>query len=401
MPRYAYLLMVTENNNNKYYEMTEAGDRLIINYGRVGLTKSTRNVPIRQWDSVYKSKIKKGYKDVTDFVADKVDEDGKKQKVCHISDDPEIAKLITTLQTFAKDKIAANYRIASSKVTLKMVETAQSLIDQLTVSYKESNSVETLNKILLEIFTTIPRKMKNVQDCLFKENSDSKEIETKIESEQKLLDALSGQVSIENDEKEVEETVPLIEKMHLTARLVTDESVIGKVVAMMGSSKDKVGKIYELSNTVTEERYNELFAKSEESRELLLFHGSRNENWFNIVQTGLLIKPAGVVHTGSMFGTGIYFANKAQKSLGYTSISGSYWANGTSDKTYLSVFRVNVGRQMDVNSYNSDCRCFNEKKIAPYNSVFAHANESFLRNDELIIYNPNRCTIKYLIEINS
>ena len=401
MARYAYLLMVTEDNNNKYYEMTEMGDRLMINYGRVGSTKSTRNVPIRQWDSVYKSKIKKGYKDVTEFVADKVDEGGKKLKDCHISDDPEIAKLITTLQTFAKDKIAANYRIASSKVTLKMVETAQSLIDQLTVSYKESNSIETLNKILLEIFTTIPRKMKNVQDCLFKENSDSKEIETKIESEQKLLDTLSGQVSIENDEKEVEETVPLIEKMHLTARLVTDESVIGKVVAMMGSSKDKVGKIYELSNTVTEERYNELFGKKEGSKELLLFHGSRNENWFNILQTGLLIKPAGVVHTGSMFGTGIYFANKAQKSLGYTSMSGSYWAKGTSDKTYLSVFRVNVGRQMDVNSYNSDCRYFNEKKIAPYDSVFAHANESFLRNDELIIYNPNRCTIKFLIEINS
>lgn len=401
MGRYAYLLMVTENNNNKFYELTEIGDRLIITYGRVGSTKSTRNVPIGQWNSIYNSKIKKGYRDVTDFVAEQVDEDGNVQKEVRISDDYEVAKLIGLLRMFAKDKIAANYRIASSKVTLKMVETAQSLIDQLTASYKEGNDVATLNEILLEIFTTIPRKMKNVQDCLFKNNSDAKEIEAKIESEQKLLDTLSGQVSIENNGEETEDSIPLIEKMHLNARLVTDESIIESVKQMMGNSKDKVGKIYELSNTVTEEKYNKLFNETEGSKELLLFHGSRNENWFNILQTGLLIKPAGVVHTGSMFGAGIYFANKAQKSLGYTSMSGSYWAKGTAEKTFLSVFRVNVGKQMDVNQYTSECSRFNEKKIAPYNSVFAHANENFLRNDELIIYDSNRCTIKFLIEINS
>lgn len=401
MGRYAYLLMVTENNNNKFYEMTEMGDRLIINYGRVGSTKSTRNVPIRQWDSIYNSKIKKGYRDVTDLVAVRTDENGFVERKRKFSEDPEVSELFETLQLYARDKIVANYRVSSSKVTVNMVETAQSLIDKLTSQYKEGEGIDELNKTLLEIFMTIPRKMADVQSCLFRRTFSADDIEAKIESEQKLLDTLSGQVSIENTGEETEDTVPLIEKMHLNARLVTDEVTIESVKQMMGNSKDKVGKIYELSNTVTEENYNKLFNETEGSKELLLFHGSRNENWFNILQTGLLIKPAGVVHTGSMFGAGIYFANKAQKSLGYTSISGSYWAKGTSEKTFLSIFRVNVGRQMDVSSYDSGCCHFNEKKIAPYNSVFAHANESFLRNDELIIYNPNRCTIKYLIEINS
>lgn len=401
MPRYAYLLMVTENNNNKFYEITEVGDRLIINYGRVGSTKSTRNVPIQQWDSIYKSKIKKGYRDVTDLVAVKVDENGVVERKRKFSEDTEVSKLFETLQLFARDKIVANYRVSSSKVTANMVETAQSLIDKLMFQYKEDEGIDELNKTLLEIFITIPRKMADVQSCLFLHTFSANDIEAKIESEQKLLDALSGQVQIQGEEDEPEDDMTLLEKMGLTARLVTDEETIMSVKRLMGKSMERAGKVYEITNLLTEKKYEDTFAKSEESRELLLFHGSRNENWFNIVQTGLLIKPAGVVHTGSMFGTGIYFANKAQKSLGYTSISGSYWANGTSDKTYLSVFRVNVGRQMDVNSYNSDCRYFNEKKIAPYNSVFAHANESFLRNDELIIYNPNRCTIKYLIEINS
>jgi hypothetical protein len=36
------------------------------------------------------------------------------------------------------------------------------------------------------------------------------------------------------------------------------------------------------------------------------------------MQTGLLIRPSGAI-SGSMFGDGIYFADKAQKSIGYSS----------------------------------------------------------------------------------
>lgn len=399
--RYAYLLMVTEDNHNKFYEMTEAGDRLIISYGRVGSTKSTRNVPIGQWNSIYNSKIKKGYRDMTDIVAVRTDENGVVEKKRKFSEEPEVSELFETLQLYARDKIVANYRVSSSKVTVNMVETAQGLIDKLTSQYKKGEGIDELNKTLLELFMFIPRKMSDVHSCLFSKHLTSDDIESKIESEQKLLDALSGQVQIQGEEDEPEDDMTLLEKMGLTARLVTDEETILSVKRLMGKSMERAGKIYEITNLLTEKKYNELFAKSEESRELLLFHGSRNENWFNILQTGLLIKPAGVVHTGSMFGAGIYFANKAQKSLGYTSMSGSYWAKGTSEKTFLSIFRVNVGRQMDVSSYDSGCCHLNEKRIAPYNSVFAHANENFLRNDELIIYDSNRCTIKFLVEINS
>jgi poly [ADP-ribose] polymerase len=37
-----------------------------------------------------------------------------------------------------------------------------------------------------------------------------------------------------------------------------------------------------------------------------------------------MIRPSGAVYTGSMFGDGIYFADKAAKSIGYSSLSGSY-----------------------------------------------------------------------------
>lgn len=53
----------------------------------------------------------------------------------------------------------------------------------------------------------------------------------------------------------------------------------------------------------------------------LLWHGSRSINFSGILKNGLLIKPPGVTHTGSMFGNGVYFANCSTKSTNYTSAS--------------------------------------------------------------------------------
>ncbi|MCR4658518.1 MAG: hypothetical protein K5770_20155, partial [Lachnospiraceae bacterium] len=41
-----------------------------------------------------------------------------------------------------------------------------------------------------------------------------------------------------------------------------------------------------------------------------LFHGSKTENWFNIVKTGLVIDPEkfGVAICGKAYGYGTYFA---------------------------------------------------------------------------------------------
>lgn len=134
------------------------------------------------------------------------------------------------------------------------------------------------------------------------------------------------------------------------------------------------------------------------SKEDLLWHGSRNQNWFNILQTGLLIRPSGAIYTGSMFSDGLYFANKARKSIGYTSLSGSYWAGGNNSKSLLAIFKVNVGNQKHIYKHDSSCYNITEKNLLPYNSVYAHGGAD-LRNDEFIVYNPNRCTIKYLVEI--
>ena len=70
-----HLIMVTSNNNNKYYNMIPHGDSWTAEYGRVGASCQKRTYSIREWDKKYREKIAKGYKDVTDISQDLIEED--------------------------------------------------------------------------------------------------------------------------------------------------------------------------------------------------------------------------------------------------------------------------------------------------------------------------------------
>ena len=61
----AYLVMVeSSNNHNKYYQMTQkTADVFEVQYGRVGAKGMLRTYPISRWDSIYQSKLAKGYID--------------------------------------------------------------------------------------------------------------------------------------------------------------------------------------------------------------------------------------------------------------------------------------------------------------------------------------------------
>jgi poly [ADP-ribose] polymerase len=120
------------------------------------------------------------------------------------------------------------------------------------------------------------------------------------------------------------------------------------------------------------------------------------------MKTGLLIRPSGAVHTGSMFGDGIYFADKAQKSIGYSSLRGSYWAHGGDNKAFLALFDVHLGNQKEILHHTSSCYSLSDKvlKTEGFDSVFAKGGAD-LRNNEYIIYQPEQCTVSHLIEIGN
>lgn len=116
-----------------------------------------------------------------------------------------------------------------------MVDTAQDLIDKLTKQYKDNEDYKILNKTILEIYTTIPRRMSDVKSYLLKSN-DKKEIESLIDNEQKLLDTMAGQVlankAVQEDEQKEEVTNKpnsLLEQLGLEIKYVEDKDVLYKI----------------------------------------------------------------------------------------------------------------------------------------------------------------------------
>ena len=395
-----YLVMVTASaNNNKYYKQIPHGDSWTAEYGRVGSSPQRREYPMSQWNSKYNEKIRKGYVDQSELVEDLIQVEKSTKSEYKEIENKVIAEIVERLQSMARKAISENYTISSNKVTQAMVDEAQDVLTSLLSISK----VEEFNDVLLKLFTVIPRKMGNVQDYLARTDKDFSGI---IQKEQDLLDVMKGQVvqkqiieeSID-DEKQKENTI--LEQLGLVFE-ECDKKDIAIIKDALGSCSDKFHKAWRVKNIKTQQRYDDFVKENNIKDTKLLFHGSRNENWWSIINSGLVLKPTNAVITGKMFGYGIYYAPKARKSLGYTSLSGSYWARGNSSSGFMALMDVAYGKPYDVYSFDSKYYNFNYEKLqqACKGANCLHAHEgSMLRNDEIIVYKEEQCTIRYLIEL--
>lgn len=61
-------------------------------------------------------------------------------------------------------------------------------------------------------------------------------------------------------------------------------------------------------------------------------------------------------------GYGLYFAPRARKSVGYTSLRGSYWAGGHSNYGFMALYEVVYGKPYDV-SDNAGLSDMNYEKL--------------------------------------
>lgn len=396
-----YLVMVTASaNNNKYYKQIPHGDSWTAEYGRVGSNPQRREYSMSQWESKYNEKIRKGYVDQSDLVEDLIQVEKPKKSEYKEIENKAIAEIVERLQSMARKAISDNYTISSNKVTQAMIDEAQDILTSLI----NLDDVESFNETLLKLFTTIPRKMGNVQSYLSKSKDDFSDI---IQKEQDLLDVMKGQVvqkqiideSVNENSEQKENTI--LEQLGLVFEECNKKD-IAIIKDALGSCSDKFYKAWRVKNIKTQRRYDDFVKENNIKNTKLLFHGSRNENWWSIINSGLVLKPTNAVITGKMFGYGIYYAPKARKSLGYTSLSGSYWARGNSSSGFMALMDVAYGKPYDVYSFDSKYYDFNYEKLQQVckgaNCLHAHEG-SMLRNDEIIIYKEEQCTIRYLIEL--
>ncbi|HNW88060.1 MAG TPA: hypothetical protein PKN48_00225 [Bacteroidales bacterium] len=373
-----------DHNNNKFYDMTEFPDGTFsAKWGRVGGSIASKNFPMTKWKSKYNEKIREGYQDITSL------------KVIPTSfkdiSSTTVSHFLKQLQTYATTSVTQNYLVSADGVSQAQIDAAQVIIDQLVLI--KDNTVS-FNKKLEELFIIIPRKMGKVKDFLWDTGADNRNLI--IDREQSALDAMSGQVSLSSDDS----SETLLDAMDLTIEEVNkdDTSIILK---SLNESSDYFKTAFRVVNHKTQKIFDEYHKTTKNKETKLFWHGSRNENWFNILRTGLLIRPANVTHTGNMYGYGIYFANKAKKSIGYTSLNGSYWARGLESTGYLALYEVHVGNKFEVSRHDSQYYTFNYDSLrrkGEYDSLYAKAGIS-IYNDEFVIYNTQQCTIKYIVEL--
>lgn len=400
--RMAELVCVTKNNNNKYYKMEEKADgTFLAKWGRVGGSEDSKVYPISKWDSIIRSKTRASrstpYKDVSNLKVGTVTVKFEDLKCSSCQN------ILNVLQGYSKGAIKSNYTVGAGGVTQIQVDTAQKSIDEMAAYAMKHTAltkkrVEDFNDMCTSLYTTIPRKMNKVQDFLLKGDCvDIKKANSIIEKEQSLLDVMAQQVSLSTN---TEESITLAKALGIDMKLASAKD-IDKIKELMGNSANRFKSAYVVSNLATQSKFKDRLKTSYSKKKKLLWHGSRNENWLNIVKTGLLIRPSGVVITGAMFGNGIYMADKAQKSIGYTSTRGSYWARGSASQGFLALYDVNTGKEYETDEHRSShCRLDWDglQKLGKYDSFFAKSGSS-LRNNEYIVYDKNQCTIKYLIEI--
>lgn len=400
-----YLILVSgDANSNKYYNCFPEGSEFRVEYGRVDSTKTIKRYPMFKWNSQIASKIRKGYKDVTSLKQDLVEEISSTNPESPYKEieNAAVRAIVEKLQNLARETIQRNYTVKASTVTQDMVDAAQEIIDELANSHF---TVEAFNDILLRLFTVIPRKMGNVRDYLANKPEDFAQI---ISKEQDLLDVMRGQIyvkpEVETTESVEKKSQTILEELGLEMEEATDDDV-AMIKFLMNESAGKFRKAWKVKNIKTQERFDKFVAENNIKDTRLLFHGSRSENFWSIIKTGLVLRPTNAVITGKMFGMGCYYSPKCAKSIGYTSLSGSYWTNGNNDTAYMALFEVAYGIPYDVYDFNSKYYNLDYNKLQQFksgaNCLHAHADKGMLRNDEIVVYKEDQMTIRYLIEIGN
>lgn len=388
--KFAYLQLINEDGNNRYYRMRQDGNIIVIEMGRNGATPVIQKKPLSLWDMIYSKKINEGYVDTAEVHAP-ITKKTSNNNYDVILDD-EVRALFDALMGYANKALQTSYKVSWDEVTPEMITTAQNIIKELD----EASTVENCKKLLLLLFAIVPRKMKEVKDYLPTSLDDMGDI---LAREQELLDVLTSKISQEKKAEEVSSGKTILDALGLKARVCTPEEE-AQIKKFMGSeSAPRFKRAFRINNEKTDARFYEYMEKNglTDKDVSYLYHGSKNQNYYGLISEGPLLNPNAPI-TGKMFGYGLYYSNRARKSINYTSIKGSHWAKGTSSQAFLAVYKVCYKNPKHVLHWSNEMTKYTAKKIAPYDAVFAHGGADLI-NDEIIVYNEAQCTLQYIIEL--
>lgn len=414
-------------------------------------------------DKIIKSKIKKGYVEVKLVKADVGSEVGKSkiepskvltsdlEKVIGVKIlEEETSTLHSEVQSLVKTWFGVTAEFIELNLDTKKCPLGQLSIEQITkgkdileearkIVHAKKPDVLEINKLTNAYYSNIPHNFGYTRinaDTLRLDNDD------KLNKAFDILDVFGDAKNIQN----VMSKKTAVDSQYAT--LNTDlewidpksptwlwlDSMLHKTRASnhSGLGKLKIHKIFKVSRKGEEERFlkvaeniagacgkhspSEVYAKlindrpdvPDELKDLYKcanicpgWHGTRRANMIGITTKGLLIRPSGVIHAGSAYGDGLYWATNSSKSINYCDVRGSYWAQGNNKTAYLFLGDIAFGNtKLATKSY-----FYTLSNIKPYHSVWASAGKGGVINDELITYNPTGTNqqhcLRYIIEFET
>lgn len=388
--------MIMTNLHNGFFHVEEG--RFGIRINPRGNKKFDR--PIEEWDSFFNERIAKGYILYSDHKTEKkeVKKTGVSFNGKNYSPIPIIgvAEIVRRLIEYTQQYLDNSYTIKVEDISDEMLERGRLILDELADNYEKMSIAEFNGKLKL-LFCTIPRRMDNLSKHLAKRKTEFRDI---VAHEQELFDVMYTQI------KQTKVTGPSNDKTVLEAFNLDWDEVTPEEEKMlkklMGGNAHCYRKAWKINNRKTRQKFDDYckeqnFAKDEIH---MLFHGSRNENFWSIITNGLTINPKNVVVTGKMFGNGTYFADDADKSMGYTSTYGSRWANGSNSSGFLAVYSVATGVQYHPKCSDGSLTWKRLQSLCPgAHCTWARRQDTGLRKDEIIVYQDMQSTIEYLIEV--
>ena len=389
---YVKLIMVTEDNNNKFYEMKFEGcSTFTATWGRVESTSKSKTYGYGEWDRIYNEKVNKGYKDVTEMVSVTVDKTKTPEKIADVGI-PMVDMFLTRMKAYTDGLVAKTYSVKCTSVTQTQLDTAQKLIDDLVILEKKKATKSDVNKVLLELYSIIPRYMGKTTDYLMP----SITLKNIIGQEQDNLDAMTSQVKMYNpvSSKVSLETVKksrsLLSMLNITMDIAKDTKEIDYLLKQL--KKEKVKCIFEVNKPKEDTDFEAWKASRKDQSTKMLLHGTKNASVIPILEIGLKIRPSGNFQfSGKAYGNGNYFSEVTDKSLGYTS-----W--GEKDRVLL-VYEVHTGNPFVYGGwYRGNSFELNLKELTSrgYDSTYVKAGSGLL-NSEIIAYSEKQNRIKYII----
>ena len=457
-----YNLEVVKSSDNKFYLYTVYGR---VGASGAKEYRSAGSLPEaeKEAEGIIKSKNKKGYVEVKLAKADIGSELGKakvdtsvtveslKKAGVQVKEEPEnVSKLHTEVQDLVRTWFGATQEFLElnldtkkcplGQLSLDQIEKAKEILEEArTIVHGKKKDKDELNKLTSSYYSNIPHVLGSRINADLLRFDDDPKIDKAFDILDVFADAknvqavISKKSAIDSQYATLNAGLEYVDPKDPTFKWLEAMVLETRASNHTGLGKLKIHKVFKLARANEDKYFMEAAEKiakecgkwspspvysnlvkkrpdvPKDLQELYMkanilpgWHGTRRANMIGITTKGLLIRPSGVIHAGSMYGDGIYWAVHSTKSINYCDVRGSHWAQGNNKTAYLFLGDVAFGNQ----EMAGGSRMYTKKNIAPNHSVWAKSGgNSGLYNDELITYTASGAgqqhALRYIIEFET